>query len=76
MENNLKYELIQQIVKTDDDTVLEQIRFLLESINNDWYFAISEAERNSILRGKEDLAKGIKFSHSDVMAEAKSKFLK
>lgn len=76
MENNLKYHLIQQIVKTDNDTVLEQIRLLLESINNDWYFSISEEERNSILRGKEDLAKGIKFSHSDVMAEAKSKFLK
>ena len=76
MENNLKYHLIQQIVKTDNDTVLEQIRLLPESINNDWYFSISEEERNSILRGKEDLAKGIKFSHSDVMAEAKSKFLK
>ncbi|MBC7389367.1 MAG: hypothetical protein H7329_09165 [Opitutaceae bacterium] len=76
MENNLKYDLIQQIVKTEDDTVLEQIRLLLESINNDWYFSISEEERNSILRGKEDLAKGNKLSHSEVMAEAKSKFLK
>ena len=76
MENNLKYDLIQKIVKTEDDTVLEQIRQLLESISNDWYFSISEEEKNSIQRGKEDLDKGIKFSHADVMAEAKAKFLK
>jgi len=62
MENNLKYDLIQKIVKTEDDSVLEQIRLLLESISNDWYFSISEEERNSIKRGKEDLAKGVKYS--------------
>jgi len=74
MEAGLKLDIIQKIVNTDDDAVLKQIKDLLDSLSNDWYFSISEEERASIQRGEKDLDAGRKFSHEEIMAEAKAKF--
>ena len=64
-----KVEIIQWIAGLEDKSTLQQLKKLKEqsdSKQQDWINTISQQERESILRGIEDSAKGQITSHVDV----------
>ena len=51
MDSTLKYQLIEKIVQTNDESLLQEIKALLESASGDWWEKTSQVERESIERG-------------------------
>lgn len=70
-----KYHLIQQIIELQDNSIVKKLRDLLskETKNEDWYHSISNAEKDAISKGIQDLENGNIVSHKDVMTSVKSK---
>ncbi len=51
MDSTLKYQLIEKIVQTTDEALLQEIKALLESASGDWWEKTTQMERQSIERG-------------------------
>ncbi len=69
MDATLKYQLIEKIVQTNDESVLQEIKALLESASGDWWNTISEAERAAIDEGLAQADRGETLSHEDAMRQ-------
>lgn len=71
-----KYDLIEKIVKTDNETLLNQVKHLLEEEETESWGNLSPALKASIKRGLAQIEKGQVSSHSDVMKRLKKKYSK
>ncbi len=69
MDSTLKYQLIEKIVQTTDESILQGIKALLESASGDWWNTISEAERAAIDEGLAQADRGETLSHEDAMRQ-------
>ena len=59
-----KYHLIEWITKIRDNQLLDKLMKLAE--DEDWWNEISEAEREAIEEGLQDLAENRTYDHSEV----------
>ena len=59
-----KYHLIEWITKIRDNQLLDKLMKLAEA--EDWWTEISEAERDAIEEGLQDLAENRTYDHSEV----------
>ncbi|MFP4048031.1 MAG: hypothetical protein ACLFT4_09785 [Bacteroidales bacterium] len=59
-----KYHLIEWITKIRDNQLLDKLMKLAE--DEDWWNKISEAERDAIEEGLQDLAENRTYDHSEV----------
>ena len=59
-----KYHLIEWITKIRDNQLLDKLIKLAEA--EDWWTEISEAERDAIEEGLQDLAENRTYDHSEV----------
>lgn len=64
-----KLNVLQQIINSDDATLINDIKMLINSIDLDW-FDDRKAQQNDVTEGIAQLDKGDVFSHE----EAKKKF--
>lgn len=62
-----KYQFIQELVKVEDESVLEKLELVLKANQNDWFDDLSESEKNEIQIGLDQAEKGEVVSHEDVM---------
>nr|WP_315219810.1 hypothetical protein [uncultured Flavobacterium sp.] len=62
-----KYQFIQQLVKVDDESVLEKLELVLKANQGDWFDELSESEQIEIQIGLDQAEKGEFTSHEDVM---------
>lgn len=62
-----KYQFIQELVKVEDERVLEKLELVLKANQNDWYDDLSESEKEEIQIGLHQAEKGEFTSHEDVM---------
>lgn len=62
-----KYQFIQELVKVEDERVLEKLELILKANQNDWFDDLSESEKNEIQIGLDQAEKGEFTSHEDVM---------
>ncbi|MDX6181390.1 hypothetical protein SGQ44_04460 [Flavobacterium sp. Fl-77] len=62
-----KYQFIQQLVKVDDESVLEKLELVLKANQGDWFDELSESEQIEIQVGLDQAEKGEFTSHEDVM---------
>jgi predicted transcriptional regulator len=69
MDSTLKYQLIEKIVQTNDESLLQEINALLESASGDWWHTISEAERAAIDEGLGQADRGEVIPHEDAMRQ-------
>lgn len=61
-----KQELVDWIKELEDQAILENIKILKESTEGkDWWDEISEAERESIRRGEEDIKAGRVYTNEE-----------
>ena len=64
-----KLDIIQRICEIQDNDLLDIIKkiiYLPTDSKSDWWDQISQAEKNSINRGLDDLAKGRIHSHEQI----------
>lgn len=62
-----KYQFIQELVKVEDESVLEKLELVLKANQNDWFDDLSESEKAEIQIGLDQAEKGEVVSHEDVM---------
>ncbi|MBS7229908.1 hypothetical protein NJT12_23360 [Flavobacterium sp. AC] len=62
-----KYQFIQELVKVEDESVLEKLELILKENQNNWYDELSESEKAEIQIGLDQAEKGEFTSHEDVM---------
>ncbi len=62
-----KYQFIQELVKVDDESVLEKLELVLKANQADWFDELSESEQTEIQIGLDQAEKGEFTSHEDVM---------
>ncbi len=63
-----KLNIIEWLVKLQDQTMIEKIKFLIKNpkISTDWWNTISETEKMSIDQGLADIENGKVTAHSKV----------
>ena len=71
-----KYELIEKLVLSEDDELLNQIKVLLEGNSTQLWDKINPALKASIERGLQQSKENIGMVHEDVMKEYRSKIKK
>jgi len=71
-----KYDLIEKIVKTENETLLNQLKNLLEEEETESWESLAPALKNSIKRGLTQAAQGKTTPHSEVMGRIKKKYRK
>ncbi|KRB54317.1 hypothetical protein [Flavobacterium sp. Root186] len=62
-----KYQFIQELVKVEDESVLEKLELVLKANQSDWFDELSESEQTEIQIGLDQAEKGEFTSHEDVM---------
>jgi hypothetical protein len=62
-----KYQFIQELVKVEDERVLEKLELVLKANQSDWFDELSESEKTEIQIGLDQAEKGEVVSHEDVM---------
>ncbi|WP_281235480.1 hypothetical protein [Flavobacterium gelatinilyticum] len=62
-----KYQFIQELVKVEDERVLEKLELVLKANQSDWYDDLSESEKEEIQIGLHQAEKGEFTNHKDVM---------
>ena len=72
---SLKLELVNKIIHTEDQSVLNKINQLLsDEISEDWWDVLPKEVQESIMEGLKDVEEGRFYTHENVMQEAKRKF--
>lgn len=75
MDITIKYRIISEIIKSDDEQVLNAVKSLLNIEDSiDFWDEMSEEDRRAIDEGLEQLDKGQYLSHETVRDEIKKKF--
>ena len=71
-----KYDLIEKIVKSENETLLNQVKHLLEEDETESWANLSPALKSSIKRGLAQADKGQLTPHKEVMKRVRKKYAK
>jgi predicted transcriptional regulator len=71
-----KYDLIEKIVKTDNEILLQQVKHLLEEEEAESWEDLDPELKASIKRGLKQADNGEVTPHKKVMKEMRKKYLK
>ena len=71
-----KYDLIERIVNTENETLLNQVKHFLEEEEAESWENLNPALKASIKRGVAQAVKGQGKPHSEVMKQLKKKYYK
>lgn len=64
----IKLEIIEWLAKLDDSETIEYLKIVKDSrtIDNDWWDDLSDAQKDGIERGLDEIKRGRTISHEDV----------
>lgn len=68
---DLKLELVQLVLETQEEKLLQKIKVLFENKQADWWEKLSLEEQNEIKKGLDQAKKGEVISHEEVMHQFK-----
>jgi len=74
MDNSLKYKIVEKIIQSNDENLLNEIKSLIGLSETDFWTEIPEEIKKSINKAKEELNRGEGLAYDDVMDEIKSRF--
>lgn len=75
MDTSTKYKIISEIIKSNDEEVLNAVKSLLNIEDEvDFWEELSEADKTAIDEGLEQLDAGNYQSHESVRQEIKNRF--
>lgn len=76
MDAAMKFKMVEKIITTEDDALLNEIKSLLGLSEHDFWDDLSESARASVQRGLEQSGRGETRSHEDMMNEIRTRFPK
>ncbi len=74
MDITTKYNIVAKIINSTDETFLSSIKSLVNTDSNDFWIDLSEADKNAINIGLDQLNEGKFHTHESVQKTIKSKF--
>jgi hypothetical protein len=75
MDIESKYRIVEKIIQSNDDYLLNEIKSLVGLSENDFWWELPEEVKQTINQAKSELDRGEGIPHDQVMAEMKSRFL-
>jgi hypothetical protein len=75
MDIALKYKIVEKIIQSNDDGVLNEINSLLGLAEDDFWVDLPTEVKQAINKAKDQLDKGEGIPHDDVMAKMRDRFL-
>jgi|SRR6185437_1508543 len=76
MDIAVKYKIVEKIIQTNDDLLLNEIKSLVGLSESDFWAEIPGEIKQAINKAKGELDRGEGIPHSQVMTEIKERFLK
>jgi hypothetical protein len=74
MDISLKYKIVEKIIQSNDDKILNQVKALLNVPEPDFWDDIPENVQKEINEAKAQLDRGEGIPHSQVMTDVKKRF--
>jgi hypothetical protein len=71
-----KYKIVEKIIQTDDDLLLNEIKSLAGLSEGDFWRDVPGEIKSAVNKAKGELDRGEGIPHSQVMTEIKDRFLK
>ncbi len=75
MDIALKYKIVEKIIQSNDDDVLNEIKSLLDLFEGDFWNDVPSEVKHAINKAKDQLDNGEGIQHEAVMEKAKARFL-
>jgi hypothetical protein len=75
MDIALKYKIVEKIIQSDDDSVLNEIKSLLGLSENDFWNELPNDVKQAVNKAKNELDRGEGIPHVNVMTEVRARFL-
>jgi len=75
MDITSKYKIVERIIQTDDDILLNEIKSLIGLSEGDFWNDLPTEVKQAINEAKGELDRGEGIPHSQVMADIKNRFL-
>lgn len=76
MDFALKYRIVERIIQSNDEALLNEIKSLVGLSENDFWSEFPAEVKYAINRAKDELDRGESISHSGVMSDLNDRFLK
>jgi hypothetical protein len=76
MNNFIKYKIVEKIIQTEDEAVLNEIKALLGLSEKDFWEDLPDEVKITISNAKAELNSGEGISHAQVAAEVKARYFK
>lgn len=76
MDIALKYRIVERIIQSNDEALLNEIKSLLGLSDNDYWPGLPADIKHAIQKAKDEIDRGEGISHSSIMFEVKDRFLK
>jgi hypothetical protein len=76
MDIGSKYKIVERIIQTDDDILLNEIKSLIGLSEDDFWNDLPAEVKQAVDHAKSELDRGGGIPHAQVMAEIKDRFLK
>lgn len=70
----VKLELLQKILETREESILEQIKLVFEQSTQDWWDLTDDREKKAIEEGLTQLEAGEAIPHEEVIKKMREKF--
>jgi hypothetical protein len=67
--SDIKMEIAQLLSSSQDESILSEVRQLLQMPTHDWWDELSESDKAAVDRAEADIAAGRVFSHRDILAD-------
>jgi hypothetical protein len=75
MDISSKYKIVEKIIQSNDEGLLNEINALLGLSENDFWDDLPIEIKDGINQAKDQLQRGEGIPHSQVMADVKARFL-
>lgn len=75
MDIALKYKIVEKIIQSTDDTLLNEIQSLVGLSESDFWFELPKEVKQAVNKAKAELDRKEGIPHAEVMSEIKNRFL-
>ena len=76
MDIEQKYKILEKIMQSDDDVLLNEIDSLLTASKYDFWTGLPNGVKGAINEAQAELKKSEGISHQQVMSEVKARYLR
>lgn len=75
MDISIKYKIVEKIIQSNDDSLLNEIKSLVGLSEEDFWGELPAEIKQAVNQAKSELNRGEGVPHSQVIAEVKGRFL-